>query len=145
MGGCGLVGVKRRKEQRIFHQTTREKIYTIGSYIHSACHNERYFLNRTVIPNTDEGERYFQNPTYEDTSTTQIFTSSSVSNEALVSQNFSPTIYNTINPLSSQALDKNGENGQVYDVLNRGESTGKDKSSESLTGYSIYGGKYVQI
>ena len=102
------------------------KFIPIGSYIHSVCHNERHFLNRTVIPNTDEGERYFQNPTYEDTSTTQIFTSSSVSNEALVSQNFSPAIYNTINPLSSQALDKNGENGQVYDVLNRGESTGKN-------------------
>ena len=102
------------------------KFIPIGSYIHSACHNERYFLNRTVIPNTDEDQQYFKNPAYEDTSTIQIFTSSSVSNEALVSQNFSPAIYDTINPPKSQALDKNGENGQVYDVLNRGESTGKN-------------------
>ena len=69
------------------------------------------FFNRTVTTNTDKDGRYFENPTYEDTSTTLNFTNGSVSNEAPKNVNSSDTIYNTIN--------ENGEDGPAYDVLHK--------------------------
>ena len=75
-----------------------------------------HFLKRISIANTNEDERYFENPTYEDTSTTLNLTSGSVSNEALKNVNTSATTYNT--------LHENGEDGPAYNVLNRAQATG---------------------
>ena len=74
------------------------------------------FFNRTVTTNINEDGRYFENPTYEDTSTTLNLTNGSVNNESCKNVNSSDTIYNTIN--------KNGEDGPAYDVLSRAQATG---------------------
>ena len=79
-----------------------------------------HFLDRTAIMNTNGDERYFENPTYyEDTSTTLNLTSGSVSNEAPKNVNSSDTNYNTIH--------KNGEDGPAYDVLSRAQATGTNR------------------
>ena len=75
-----------------------------------------HFLDRTTITNTNGDERYFENPTYEDTSITLNLTSGSVSNEAPKNLNSSDTNYSTIND--------NGEDGPAYDVLSRAQATG---------------------
>ena len=79
------------------------------------------FFNRTVTTNINEDGRYFENPTYEDTSTTLNLTSGSVSNEAPKSVNCSATVYSTIN--------ENGEDGPAYDVLSRAQTTGTKVAS----------------
>ena len=75
-----------------------------------------HFLNRAVITNTNEDEQYFENPTYEDTSTRLNLTSGSVSDEAPNNGNTSAAVYSTIS--------QNGGDGSAYDVLTRAQATG---------------------
>ena len=71
--------------------------------------------NIDVINEDDkDGERIFQNPTYEETSATQPLTSSSVGSPDQAS--LPEVTYDTVKPPSQAAT----ENGQTYDVLNRG-------------------------
>ena len=71
------------------------------------------YLNSTT---TNEDERYFENPTYEDTSSRLNLTSGSVSDEAPKNGNISVAVYSTIS--------QNGEDGSTYDVLTRAQATG---------------------
>ena len=71
--------------------------------------------------NTNEDGRYFENPTYEDTSTMINPTSGSVRNETPKNANSSTTTYNTIHD--------NGEDGPAYDVLSRAQATGTKVAS----------------
>ena len=75
-----------------------------------------HFLNRAVITNTNEDERYFENPTYEDTSSRLNLTSDSVSDEAPMNENTFTAVYSTIS--------QNGGDGSAYDVLSRAQVTG---------------------
>ena len=78
-------------------------------------------LRKNIDVNNDDdkdGERIFQNPTYEETSATQPLTSSYV---GLPDQENLPEVtYDTVKP-PSQAVT---ENGQTYDVLNRRQPDG---------------------
>jgi hypothetical protein len=76
------------------------------------------FLNRAITTNTNEDERCFENPTYEDTSTTLNLTSGLVSEEAPSNGNTSATVYSIINE------NGDSEDGSAYDVLTRAQATG---------------------
>ena len=81
------------------------------------------FLNSTT---TNKEERYFENPTYEDTSTRLNLTSGPVSDEAPRAKNgkTSATVYSTIS--------QNGEDGSTYDVLTRAQPTGTNVTTSSV-------------
>ena len=91
-------------------------------------------FNRTVGTSINEDERYFENPTYEETSTRL---SDSVSNEASENVNSSSTTYNTTH--------ENGEDGPAYDVLSRAQATGirKEKTHNSLTAMELAIPRYL--
>ena len=74
------------------------------------------FRKNIDVNNGDDkdGERIFQNPTYEETSGTQPLTSISVSSPDQV--NLPKVMYDTVKPPSQAAT----ENKQTYNVLNRG-------------------------
>ena len=75
--------------------------------------------------NKDNEERFFHNPTYNDTHTST--TQPRVAEPTLmghvaspINKNFPETLYDSVN-LPPQSA---GENGQMYDVLNRGKPNG---------------------
>ena len=73
-------------------------------------------FNRTVGTSINEDERYFENPTYEETSTRLTLTIGSVSNEAPKNVNSTTTTYNITH--------ENGDDGPTYDVLSSAQATG---------------------
>ena len=75
-----------------------------------------HFLNRTASTSIKDDERYFENPTYEETSTRLTLTSGSVSNEPPKNVNSTTTTYNITH--------ENGDDGPAYDVLSRAQATG---------------------
>ena len=85
--------------------------------------NTYLFRKKINVYNEDDkdGERIFQNPTYEETSATQPLTSSYA--ELSGQDNPSVAAYDTVKP-PSQAMT---ENGPTYDVLNRGQADGIHK------------------
>ena len=123
MDGYGLAGLSRREEEWVPPQKTCEEqhSYTIASWY--ACTHIMIcgIFNRTVTTNINEDGRYFENPTYEDTSTTLNLTNGSVSNEAPKNVNSSDTNYSTIH--------ENGEDGPAYDILSRAQATGTKVAS----------------
>ena len=68
----------------------------------------------------NEDERCFENPTYDNTSTTLNLTSGLANNGAPKNVNSSSTTYNT--------TYENGEDGPAYDVLSRAQATGKKEN-----------------
>ena len=88
------------------------------------------FRKNTDVNNEDDkdGERIFQNPTYEETTTSQPLTSSSVG--TLDQENPPVVMYNTVKPPLSQAVTET-ENGQTYDILNRGQDGGAQAGMHS--------------
>ena len=82
-------------------------------------------LNSTT---TNEGERYFENPTYEDTSSRLNLTSGSVSDEVPKNGNTSAAVYSTIS--------QNGGDGLAYDVLTRAQATGTNATTSSVLSYA---------